>query len=89
MTAAACPREGFLEIEGTRLEYHWLGPGPAAAPTLVLLHEGLGCVAMWRDFPRQLAAATGCGVLVYSRAGYGASDPVPLPRPVSYMHREA
>ena len=62
---------------------------PDAAPTLVLLHEGLGCVALWRDFPERLAAATGFGVFVYSRAGYGRSDPVDLPRPLDYMTREA
>ncbi len=56
---------------------------------LLLLHEGLGCVGLWGDFPDKLAAATGCGVFVYSRAGYGQSSPVPLPRPLSYMHDEA
>jgi pimeloyl-ACP methyl ester carboxylesterase len=55
----------------------------------VLLHEGLGCVAMWRGFPALLAAATGCGVFVWSRAGYGGSDPVAPPRPLDYMQREA
>jgi pimeloyl-ACP methyl ester carboxylesterase len=55
----------------------------------VLLHEGLGCVALWRDFPEVLAEATGCGVLAFSRFGYGGSDPVTLPRPMSYMHDEA
>lgn len=79
----------FLEINGTRLECRWIGPGPEAAPTIVFLHEGLGSVSTWRDFPDALAAATGCGALVYSRAGYGASDPVPLPRPVRFMHDEA
>src|SRR5207237_403451 len=59
------------------------------APTLVFLHEGLGCVAMWRDFPERLAGETGCGALVYSRAGYGNSDPIELPRPVGFMHKEA
>ena len=54
-----------------------------------MLHEGLGCVALWRDFPARLAAATGFGVLAYSRAGYGRSDPVALPRPLDYMTREA
>ncbi|MCY1057925.1 alpha/beta hydrolase [Nannocystis sp. SCPEA4] len=73
---------------GQRLEYRWVGPGPAAAPTLVLLHEGLGCVSLWRDFPERLAAATGCGALVYSRAGYGRSEPIALPRPLDYMQRE-
>jgi pimeloyl-ACP methyl ester carboxylesterase len=76
-------------VDGRRIEAAWHGPGPEAAPTLVLLHEGLGCVAMWRDFPRKLAARTGCGVLAYSRPGYGESDPVRLPRPVTYMRDEA
>ena len=58
-------------------------------PALLLLHEGLGCVAMWRHFPEKLAAATGCRVIVWSRAGYGASDPYPEPRTPRYMHREA
>ena len=81
---------GFLTADGRRLEYALVGPpGPRGAPTLVLLHEGLGCVSLWRDFPAALAARTGCRVLVYSRAGYGASDPVPLPRPVGFMHDEA
>jgi len=76
-------------IADKQLEYEWHGPGPEAAPTLVFLHEGLGCVTMWRDFPRRLAEAVGCGILVFSRAGYGNSDPVPLPRPVTFMHEEA
>ena len=53
-----------------------IGPRPDAAPTLVLLHEGLGCVGLWGDFPDRLQQATGCGVFVYSRAGYGQSSPV-------------
>ena len=81
--------DGFLSVEGQSLEYRWLGPGPIDAPTLVFLHEGLGCVAMWRDFPARLAAATGCGALIYSRAGYGGSDPVALPRTPSYLTIEA
>jgi pimeloyl-ACP methyl ester carboxylesterase len=78
-----------LSNSGGRLEAAWVGPGPDQAPTLVLLHEGLGCVALWRDFPARLAAITGCGVLVYSRLGYGGSDPCPLPRPIAFMHHEA
>lgn len=66
-----------------------IGPPPERAPTLVLLHEGLGCVGLWGGFPDLLAAVTGLGVFVYSRAGYGRSSPVPLPRPLSYMHDEA
>ncbi len=79
----------MMTIAGRQLEYMCHGPGPDAAPTIILLHEGLGCVAMWRDFPAQLAAATGFGVFAYSRAGYGQSDPVALPRPLDYMTREA
>ena len=55
----------------------------------MLLHEGLGCIALWRDLPAQLAASTGCGVLAYSRFGYGASSPCTLPRPLDYMRTEA
>ena len=80
---------GFLQINSQNLEYRMIGPRPDAAPTLVLLHEGLGCVGLWGDFPDKLQKATGCGVFVYSRAGYGQSSPVKLPRPLSYMHDEA
>jgi pimeloyl-ACP methyl ester carboxylesterase len=76
-------------IDRRFLETAWWGPGPDRAPTLVLLHEGLGCVALWRDFPEALVAATGYGVFAWSRFGYGGSDPVTLPRPMSYMHDEA
>lgn len=78
-----------LSAAGLRLEYAWHGPRPDAAPTLVFLHEGLGCVSLWRDFPARLAETTGCGALVYSRGGHGSSDPVPLPRPLDFMHDEA
>ncbi len=78
-----------IKIGDKQLEYVWHGPRPAEAPTLVFLHEGLGCVAMWRDFPVRVAEQTGCGALVYSRAGYGNSDPIELPRPVGFMHDEA
>lgn len=71
------------------LECACFGPPPDAAATIVLLHEGLGCLDLWRDFPQALAARTGCGVFAYSRAGYGRSDPVTLPRPLDYMTREA
>jgi len=80
----------FVEAGGSRLEYEWVGVGPADGPTIVMLHEGLGSVGMWRDFPSQVAKATGLRVIVYSRRGYGKSDPVTdLPQPVDYMHREA
>ncbi|HEX3709100.1 MAG TPA: alpha/beta hydrolase [Pseudolabrys sp.] len=80
---------GFLDIGNQHLEYRMVGPRPGEAPTIVMLHEGLGCVGLWGDFPERLQKATGCGVFVYSRAGYGASSPVTLPRPLSYMHDEA
>ena len=80
---------GFISIGASDLEYRMTGPAPDAAPTLVLLHEGLGSAALWGDFPDKLAAATGAGVFAYSRAGYGASSPVRLPRPLDYMQREA
>nr|WP_298212296.1 alpha/beta hydrolase [Ferrimicrobium sp.] len=58
-------------------------------PKILLLHEGLGCVAMWKDFGQQLADRLKVPVIAYSRAGYGASSPIELPRPLDYMQREA
>src|SRR5271154_4769968 len=81
--------QGFFHIDGSDLEYRLIGPAPDQAPTIVMLHEGLGSAALWGDFPDKLQAATGAGVFVYSRTGYGASSPAKLPRPVDYMHREA
>jgi pimeloyl-ACP methyl ester carboxylesterase len=83
------PAKGFIELDGERLEYRLVGRPPVKAPTLILLHEGLGCVGLWGDFPEKLAAATKMSVFAYSRAGYGASSPVSLPRPLTYMHQEA
>ena len=80
---------GMLKAGGKALEYACFGPSPDEAPTIVMLHEGLGCLALWRDFPQKLADATGFGVFVFSRAGYGQSDLVDLPRPLDYMTREA
>lgn len=87
MTALAA--SGFLAIGSSELEYRMIGPAPDIAPTIVMLHEGLGSVGLWGDFPDRLQAATGLGVFVYSRAGYGASSIVSLPRPLDYMHTEA
>ncbi|WP_347820340.1 alpha/beta hydrolase [uncultured Planktomarina sp.] len=80
---------GLLEAGGNALEYGCLGPATAEAPTVVLLHEGLGSRDLWRDFPARLSTATGWGVCAYSRAGYGGSDLAVLPRPLDYMTREA
>ncbi|MEM1300768.1 MAG: alpha/beta fold hydrolase, partial [Pseudomonadota bacterium] len=87
--AAGATSQFDIRVGGQRLEAaRWAGRTPHA-PTILLLHEGLGCVALWRDFPARLAAATGLSVVAYSRAGYGASDPCPLPRPLDYMEQEA
>jgi pimeloyl-ACP methyl ester carboxylesterase len=80
---------GFLAVGGGQIEYRFLGPQPDSAPTIVMLHEGLGCVGLWNDFPAKLQQATGCGVFVYSRFGYGQSSPCDLPRPLDYMDHEA
>ncbi len=84
-------QNSYVEVAGAQLETKTIVPGTLdpSLPTLVLLHEGLGCVDMWRDFPEQLVANSGCPVVVYSRQGYGRSSPCALPRPLSYMHTEA
>lgn len=73
------------------IEYAWAGPDDPTAPLLVVLHEGLGSVAMWRDFPDRLARACGMRALVYSRPGYGRSTPrAPDERwGLDFMHRQA
>ena len=73
---------------GKRLEARWWGLGPEDAPTLVFLHEGLGSVEQWRDFPGRLAGACGMGAVAYDRAGYGRSETTSVPRPLRYMHDE-
>jgi pimeloyl-ACP methyl ester carboxylesterase len=78
----------FLTAGGHRLEYERID-GRSGAPTLILLHEGLGSIALWRDFPAKLAQATDCPAVVYSRYGYGRSDALTGPHHVDYMHREA
>jgi pimeloyl-ACP methyl ester carboxylesterase len=80
---------GFIEVGGANLEYRMIGPRPDTAPTIVMLHEGLGSVTTWGDFPQKVAERTGAGVFVYARAGYGKSSTVTLPRPLDYMQREA
>lgn len=82
------PVPGRLTVPGGMIETAWWNQG-AAGPTLVLLHEGLGSVGLWRDVPATLAAWTGFPVFAYSRLGYGRSDRAPPPWPPSYMHDEA
>lgn len=74
-----------------RIEYQWIAPQRARAPLLVFLHEGLGSVAMWRDFPQRLCDAAGCRGLVYSRPGYGRSTPRAANESwdLDFMHRQA
>ena len=79
----------FAEIGDARLEYIRIPAGKPGLPPLIFLHEGLGSVAMWRDFPLKVAAACGAETIVYSRRGYGRSSKLPAKRGVDYMHREA
>lgn len=77
----------FVGLGDHRLEYEW--HGEPAARALVFLHEGLGSASGWRDFPARLARATGLAALVYSRRGYGRSDPLARPFTPAFMHEEA
>jgi pimeloyl-ACP methyl ester carboxylesterase len=79
--------KGRLRIEGMTLEYRMIGA--PSAPTIVLLHEGLGSVASWGKFPGRLAERIGASVFVYSRAGYGASPPAHDALPADYIQRHA
>ena len=81
--------QAHLAVGGRRCAVLRRPAAAAGAPTFVLLHEGLGSVSIWRDFPELLAARTGFGVFAYSRLGYGGSDPEPLPRPLTYFDDEA
>ena len=81
----------FVQAGGHQLEYVRLpAPHPQpGAPAIVFLHEGLGSVSTWRDFPRKVAEATGCEAILYSRYGHGRSEPLTEPRGVRSMHDEA
>lgn len=79
----------FLTAAGHALEYEWIDAGDGSRPALVFLHEGLGSIRQWRDFPLEVARATGCRALVYNRYGYGQSDVLAEPRAPAFMHDEA
>ncbi len=79
----------YLTINGARLEGRCWGPPPDQADTIVLLHEGLGSVGLWRDFPEKLSRATGMGVFAFSRQGYGRSDLRAVTRAIDFMRVEA
>lgn len=86
MSAAPTPRA--LALVGGRVEVLDL-PGDSGEAALLLLHEGLGSVGLWRSFPSDLAAATGRRTVAFSRYGHGQSDPPPRPRTPAFMHEEA
>lgn len=77
-----------LAISGGTIAYETIA-GSTGMPYLVFLHEGLGCISMWGDFPERLCAATGCPGLVFDRLGYGGSSAVPPPWGLDYLHRAA
>jgi pimeloyl-ACP methyl ester carboxylesterase len=79
----------LIPAGGHCLRAIWVGEEALAVPVLVFLHEGLGSIPQWRDFPEALCRATGCRGLVYERLGYGGSDPASLPRPDDFLEREA
>ena len=82
-------RQLFLRAGGHSLRGHWLGPPPGEEPTLVFLHDALGCARLWRDHPDRLVKATGCGALLYDRWGSGDSEPLTPPFARDYLLREA
>ncbi len=79
----------FATLLGRKIEYTILPAAKPSLPVLVFLHEGLGSVSMWKEFPARCVERTGCGALVYSRFGYGFSDPAPSPRAINFLHQEA
>lgn len=86
---AAAMTMSFIDCGGGRIEYRRIAAARAGAPTIVFLHEGLGSARLWRDFPEELCARTGCAGLVHSRHGYGASSAPAVPRKADYLHVEA
>ena len=78
-----------IDVSGARLEIEWLGAcQDEDGRVLVFLHEGLGCVKLWQNFPHALSERLGLPSFIYSRQGYGKSDTVTLPRTVRFMHDE-
>jgi len=82
-------KRAFVTIDGKQLETLLIEARDACAPTIVMLHEGLGSIALWKDFPQRVAERTGCAVMVYSRYGHGNSDRLLEKRCVNFMHHEA
>src|SRR5437763_314262 len=89
MVADLTGSRGEVIVDGHRLETVSYAAADPKHPTIVMLHEGLGSVSLWRDFPSRVAAATQCRVLAYSRYGHGSSDALRESRSASFMHHEA
>lgn len=81
----------FVDVLGKKLRVQHILPPQADSkkPKIIFLHEGLGCIELWKDFPQLIVAQTGLEAVVYDRQGYGQSDPLDLPRPKDYLEREA
>jgi pimeloyl-ACP methyl ester carboxylesterase len=81
----------FVEVLGKKLRVQHIHPPQVdpSLPKMIFLHEGLGCIELWKGFPQLVVAATGLQAVVYERQGYGKSDPLDLPRPKDYLEREA
>ncbi len=86
---SASSSSALVTVCGHRLEYRRIGTGAPDKATLVFLHEGLGSIGQWRDFPERVASASGLPALVYARYGYGQSDVLQEPFGVDFMHTEA
>jgi pimeloyl-ACP methyl ester carboxylesterase len=80
-----------LMVGGYKTAYQWINDEPdnSERPVIVFLHEGLGCMQMWKDFPLNLCRATGYRGLMYDRYGYGQSDKIEEPRENDFLYREA
>jgi len=78
----------FVNVRGRSLEYRRIAAA-ADSPTLVFLHEGLGSISQWRDFPARIVAGTGLPAIVYARYGHGQSEVLQQPHGVDFMHRDA
>jgi pimeloyl-ACP methyl ester carboxylesterase len=85
---SASSPSAFVNVRGRSLEYRRIAAA-ADSPTLVFLHEGLGSISQWRDFPARVVAATGLPAIVYARYGHGQSDVLRQPHGVDFMHRVA
>ena len=83
-------KKDFVNLKGSKLEIRWIGePVKKSEPVIVFLHEGLGCVDLWRDFPASLYKTLKIPSLLYSRQGYGRSSPSKVPKSLDFMHKEA